>query len=202
MSMVIAFPKPPSPPGVLLTAQGGDPQPEWPDIPGLVEFAGRILHAADWDPHSPLPGRQIAVIGDGRSLAQLLPRITPQLRHLTVFQPEPVWVAPRMTSGASDHAHRWLAAWPDLLNRLMEQACRLHLRLQIPTPDLRRRLTPDSRLDSRRLIYSNDYYPVFNRPNVTLCTEAIARIRAGSIETVHQRRHPVDTLILATERPG
>jgi hypothetical protein len=27
-------------------------------------------------------------------------------------------------------------------------------------------------------------------------------MRAGSIETVHQRRHPVDTLILATERPG
>jgi cation diffusion facilitator CzcD-associated flavoprotein CzcO len=205
MPVVIAFPSPSCPPPraeALTIARVDDPPPERPDLPGLDEFAGHILHAADWDPGCPLPGRQIALIGDGHALARLIPHITPQLRHLTVFQPEPVWVAPRMTSGASDHGHRWLAAWPDLLNGLMEQACRLHLRLQIPTPDLRRRLTPGTRCDSRRLIYANDYYPVFNRPNVTLCTEAIARIRPGSIETVHQRRHPVDTLILATERPG
>lgn len=205
MPVVIAFPNPSCPPprGVSpMEPRDTVPNQEWPAIPGLDSFAGQLLHAADWYPGYPLHGRQAAVIGDGQVMARLLPRIAPQLRHLTVFQSAPPWVAPRQVSGAPEQARRWLAAWPDLLDRLLEQACRLHLRLQVPNPVLRRRLTPQARCSNRQLIYANDYYPVFNRTNVTLCTEAIARIRPGSIETVHQRRHPVDVLILAEGRPG
>ena len=58
-----------------------------PDIDGVDDFAGTILHTADWpDDGVDLTGKRVAVIGTGSSGIQLIPTIAPACESLTVFQ--------------------------------------------------------------------------------------------------------------------
>jgi len=58
-----------------------------PDIDGVEEFAGEILHTADWPLEGvDLTGKRVGVIGTGSSGIQLIPTIAPACESLTVFQ--------------------------------------------------------------------------------------------------------------------
>jgi cation diffusion facilitator CzcD-associated flavoprotein CzcO len=79
-----------------------------------------------------------------------------------------------------------------------EQIVRLHLRRQVPDPELRRRLTPSYQLGCKRLVFSNDWYPAIQAPNVDLVTSGIRELRERSIVDREGVEHEIDTLILAT----
>ncbi len=66
-----------------------------PDIPGIEEFAGQVLHTADW-PREPvdLAGKRVGVIGTGSSGIQVIPRIAPEVAELVVFQRTPAFSVP------------------------------------------------------------------------------------------------------------
>src|SRR5262249_60087446 len=64
--------------------------------------------------------------------------------------------------------------------------------------ELRRKLRPDHPFGCKRPLVSNDYYAAFNRPNLELVTEPIARIERDAVVTADGRARRVDTLILAT----
>ncbi len=49
----------------LITATGFLSQPKIPDIPGIDNFSGRVIHTTDWDDAYDPAGRRIAVIGTG-----------------------------------------------------------------------------------------------------------------------------------------
>jgi cation diffusion facilitator CzcD-associated flavoprotein CzcO len=49
----------------LITATGVLSQPRTPDIPGMNEFAGRVIHTTAWDDEYDFGGRSIGVIGTG-----------------------------------------------------------------------------------------------------------------------------------------
>jgi cyclohexanone monooxygenase len=67
----------------------------WPDIPGFESFEGDLVHTGAWPRDGlPLMGRRVGVIGVGATGVQLVPRIAPQVGHLTVFQREPNWCFP------------------------------------------------------------------------------------------------------------
>jgi len=42
-----------------------------PNIPGLDDFAGPVVHTATWDPSVEYRGRRVAVIGNGASGMQM-----------------------------------------------------------------------------------------------------------------------------------
>lgn len=68
--------------------------PRYPDIPGLQDFPGPVVHTARWD-DSALPEQgRVAVIGNGASAMQVVPAIADQVDGLVVFQREPHWIAP------------------------------------------------------------------------------------------------------------
>jgi 4-hydroxyacetophenone monooxygenase len=66
-----------------------------PDIPGLEDFAGTVVHTADWDPSLDLTGERVAIVGTGASAMQVGPAIVDDAAALTVFQRTPSWVMPR-----------------------------------------------------------------------------------------------------------
>jgi cyclohexanone monooxygenase len=66
-----------------------------PNLPGLSDFAGPVLHTGRW-PHEPqdFSGKRVAVIGTGSSAVQAIPVIAEQAAHLTVFQRTPNFSIP------------------------------------------------------------------------------------------------------------
>lgn len=65
---------------------------KWPDIPGLADFNGPVVHTADWPADLDLKGKRVAVIGTAASAAQLVGAIAPEVASLTVYQRTPHWV--------------------------------------------------------------------------------------------------------------
>lgn len=49
----------------LVSGVGQLNQPRWPNIPGLKDFEGRVMHSARWDWGYELEGKRIAIIGNG-----------------------------------------------------------------------------------------------------------------------------------------
>jgi cation diffusion facilitator CzcD-associated flavoprotein CzcO/acetyl esterase/lipase len=196
-------------------------QARWPDIPGLADFKGKLLHSARWDHRVDLTGQRVAVIGTGSTASQLIPPIARQAARLHVFQRTANWVLPRMDRRY--HAlDRLIARVPPLAAlvrytffRVLElgrkgfeegTAARHHMlalaarhrQRQVPEEALRQQLTPGYPLGCKRLIYSNDYLRALARPNAELVTHGITRITAHGIQTIDGQERPLDALVCAT----
>lgn len=52
----------------VVSAVGQLNLPKYPKIPGIDDFAGRVMHSARWDHSVDLRGKRVAVIGNGESL--------------------------------------------------------------------------------------------------------------------------------------
>lgn len=50
---------------------------KWPDIPGLHDFGGKLLHSATWDSSYDFKNRTVVVIGSGSSAIQIVPQLQP-----------------------------------------------------------------------------------------------------------------------------
>ena len=55
---------------------------KWPDIPGLNDFKGQLIHSAAWNADVDLKGKRVCVIGNGSSGVQIVPSIIDQVDHL------------------------------------------------------------------------------------------------------------------------
>jgi 4-hydroxyacetophenone monooxygenase len=63
-----------------------------PDIEGLGDFMGPVVHTANYPADLDLKGKRVAVIGTGASSAQLCGAIAPEVAELTVYQRTRHWV--------------------------------------------------------------------------------------------------------------
>lgn len=210
----------------LMTATGFLSQPRLPDIEGIDDFAGTVIHTAKWDDSVDLEGKQIAVIGTGATAVQLIPRIAKKASALTVYQRTPIWVTPKNDFKIPAPVRTLFAAQPwtqrvaraansawlegmmvtavlhykqaKLLNAGAAALAKAHLRRQVHDPVTRRKLTPDYSFGCKRPTFSNDFYPTFNKSHVALETTPISRITPTGIVTTDGNETPVDVLVLAT----
>jgi cation diffusion facilitator CzcD-associated flavoprotein CzcO len=79
----------------LVTATGFLSQPKVPDIDGVGEFRGKVIHTTAWDDDYDLTGKRAAVIGTGATAVQLIPEVAKVVSALTVYQRTPIWVSPK-----------------------------------------------------------------------------------------------------------
>jgi cation diffusion facilitator CzcD-associated flavoprotein CzcO len=210
----------------LIAATGFLCQPRTPDIPGIEGFAGRLLHAAQWDGSYSLEGRRAAIIGTGSTGVQLVPELAKQAADLTVYQRTPIWVLPKVDFRFPAEAQRLFARVPftqrvvrwftdtsvDVvmliamwkfryfkgLNRTASGVAKLHQYLSIRDKELRRKLTPDYDYGCKRPTLSNSYYRTFSKPHVHLETSGIDRIEPDGIVASDGTKRVIDTLVLAT----
>lgn len=208
----------------LINASGVMTTPKTPDIEGLASFAGPAMHTARWDHGVDLTGKRVAVIGTGASAVQVIAEIAPIVKQLKVFQRTPIWCFPKLDAPISRAARIAmrvpggrtvqrllsqafveftfpLAANYFTLNpfaRNMDEAGRAYLRSQVHDPALRDRLTPRYAVGCKRPGFHNTYLSTFNRDNVELITEPIARITESRVLTTDGASHDIDVLVLAT----
>ena len=195
----------------LLTATGFLSQPRLPDIEGVHDFEGEVIHTAKWDDGASLEGKRVAVIGTGATAVQLIPKIAKVASSLTVYQRTPIWVTPKtdfripralqrlfaVQPWTQRVARRANSAWLEgmmvtavlhyrqarFFNQAAAALSKRHLRKQVADPELRRQLTPDYSFGCKRPTFSNDYFPAFTKDHVTLETTPIERITPTGIVT-------------------
>ena len=199
-------------------AQGaGHPRPR--------DFAGETVHTARWDHDLDLRGKRVGVIGTGASAVQLIPAIAEEVEHLTVFQRTPIWCLPKPDAAMPSAHARVLRRVPGAkrLARLASQtyveltfplAAHFHhplhlaapgeklarkaLKEQVHDPVVREKLTPKYAVGCKRPSFHNSYLSTFNRDDVFLETDPIARDHAERDRHEHGTEHQIDVLVLAT----
>jgi cation diffusion facilitator CzcD-associated flavoprotein CzcO len=195
----------------LVVAAGRLSEPKTPSIPGLDTFPGRAFHSARWDDR-PLDGLRVGLVGTGASAVQLLPELARRAASVTVFQRSAAWVLPRgdrpiapgerqpERAELADEAERLFAARiagsPE--HRALRRRAEQHLAAQVPDPALAAALTPDYEIGCKRAVFSDDYFPALQRPNVTLEPSALAAVEGGTAVAASGAQHELDVLIFAT----
>ncbi|KJA23569.1 hypothetical protein HYPSUDRAFT_54285 [Hypholoma sublateritium FD-334 SS-4] len=79
---------------VLFNAAGLLNNWKLPDIDGLRDYKGKLLHTASWDQNVDLIEKHVGLIGNGSSGIQVLPAISSQASKITTFIRHPTWVSP------------------------------------------------------------------------------------------------------------
>ncbi|KIW09237.1 uncharacterized protein PV09_00163 [Verruconis gallopava] len=73
---------------------------KWPDIEGLHDFKGNLMHSACWDHSVDFKDKTVAVIGVGSTSVQITPALQPIVKNLEVFMRSPTWISPPFGAGA------------------------------------------------------------------------------------------------------
>uniref|UniRef100_A0A8H7K6B5 FAD/NAD(P)-binding domain-containing protein n=1 Tax=Bionectria ochroleuca TaxID=29856 RepID=A0A8H7K6B5_BIOOC len=66
---------------------------DWPSIPGLGDYKGKLMYSAAWDTSFDLEGKSVAVIGAGSSGIQIVPNIQPMVKRLDHYVRGKTWIA-------------------------------------------------------------------------------------------------------------
>ena len=181
------------------------------------------MHSARWDWSYSLRGKKVAIIGNGATAAQIIPEIVKEVDHLTIHQRTPNWVIPRLDSPIAPwkrSLYRWIPyvrqrkradmmdfreAFYDAVfdktsptSQFIEAMSKEHLQTQLKDrPELQEKLQPTYAVGCKRVIITDDYFPVFLRDNVKLETGKIDSITAKGIVT-DGKEEEYDLIILAT----
>lgn len=206
---------------VVVSALGTFTEPKLPDVPGLDDFEGELLHSARWDHDVAVEGRRVGVIGTGASAIQIVPEIAPVAARTTVFQRTPAWIVPRKEAPYTDEEKAAFRATPRVAKRhrgeiyrsyeertsfqvdspieeVLEEFARGYLEAKVADPELRAKLTPSYRIGCKRVLPSSTYLPTMQRDDVDLVTDPIVRVVPGGVETADGTLHELDVLICAT----
>ena len=204
---------------VVVSALGMFNNLVWPSIPGMDEFQGTTFHSARWDHSHDLQGKRVGVIGIAASAIQFVPEIASKVAQLYLYQRTANWVVPKdnvpYTQEQLDHFRQnpsvvqenradiynmWntLCTFNDKKLLAEIEKSGLERLAVVEDPDVRRKLTPNHPFGCKRPLFSDVYYPVFNRDNVELLTDTIEKITPSSIVTVDGETRDVDTIIYST----
>ena len=208
---------------MLVSGLGGLHVPNRVDLTGMNTFEGCAFHTAEWNHAHDLSGRRVAMIGTGASAAQVLPNIARDVASVTVFQRSAAWVFPRMAQDIPERRRALYRRWPLVMrayrvwlwllmdvvgvlslrrgswfNRRIEKVALDFLERSVNDPATRAKLTPSYAAGCKRRCIADDYLETYNRDNVHLVTDGIARVEANGIRDTTGRLHEVDTVIEAT----
>src|SRR6478735_9604170 len=206
---------------VVVSAVGLFGAVRYPDIDGLADFSGEVMHNARWDTSVDLTGKRVAIVGTGASGVQVVPELAHTTAQLTVFQRTPLWMVPKedrpytIEELARFRRHPWAALrerwrlWklqhdntaltPDhprmaVVQELSENFLRHH----VTDEAMRDALTPRYPFRCKRVLLGEKYYLALQCPHVELVTDPIERVTSSGVLTKSGRSVDVDALVLAT----
>lgn len=78
----------------IISGAGQFATPRLPDIEGIEDFQGSIFHTTAWDDSFDATGKRIAVLGNGSTGVQLMPKLAQSAQFIYQFQRTPQWISP------------------------------------------------------------------------------------------------------------
>ncbi|HEY2203075.1 MAG TPA: NAD(P)/FAD-dependent oxidoreductase [Pseudonocardia sp.] len=64
-----------------------------PDLPGIEEYTGQVVHPQHWPEGLDHSGKRVVVIGSGATAVTLVPAMAEQAEHVTMLQRSPSYIA-------------------------------------------------------------------------------------------------------------
>ena len=206
---------------IVITAVGRLHRPKFPEIPGLEDFGGPVLHTAQWDHAVATAGKRVGLIGNGSSGTQLTVALARWVAQLSIFQRTPQWVLPvpneairwrtrlalRLIPGRARKNYttlqrgteeRGVAAMGTKAQRQSRDHMCYDALATVRDPELRRKLTPDYEPGCKRMVISERFYEAVQEPTVHVITDGIDHVEKGTVITRDGARHDLDVLVLAT----
>ncbi|BBZ22591.1 flavin-containing monooxygenase [Mycolicibacter hiberniae] len=208
----------------LICATGVLHHPFVPEIPGLADFAGPVVHTARWDDDLDTEGKRIAVIGTGSTGVQVVSALAPRAASIDHYVRSAQWIlwAPtslRQLPGVAAVLRRFPALHralhrlltfggsglltdvttrPTWRRRAVQAYARACLRIQVRDKALRAKLRPDYEPLCKRQVVSGSYYRAIRAGNVDVVTETITEVNPTGIRTADGTRRDTDVIVLAT----
>jgi cyclohexanone monooxygenase len=206
----------------VVSAVGLFTQPTMPALQEDEPFTGTVVHTARWDHSLDLTGKSVAVLGTGSTAAQLVPELVKVAKSVYSIQRSPTWIFPKPDREYTER-EKWVFAhvpfskkihrlrmWlrsesnisviehgSDKTHEFKALAQRL-LENTVADLELRDRLTPDTPLGCKRLVFSSDFLPALTRPNVEVVSSPARSLKARSLVTEDGREIDVDVVVCAT----
>ncbi|KAF5624644.1 ACB 4-hydroxyacetophenone monooxygenase [Fusarium tjaetaba] len=188
--------------GILVT-------PREIDIPGSEDFKGSIFHTSQWRSDVDVEGKNVVVIGNGCTAAQIVPSIVDKTKHLTQIVRAKHWMLPPIDGVYTDYMKSIFKYLPGtmMIQRLLiflfaeielkavpmttsaakfRQKRRAYaerfMRDTAPAKyhDL---LIPDFEIGCKRRIYDSGYLASLHSKNLTLTNERALKIVENGVET-------------------
>lgn len=208
----------------VINASGGLSQPNIPTFKGQESYKGKTMHSSRWDHSFDYRNKKVIVIGSAASAIQVAPAIAPLVEHLTIFQRSAHWILPRPDRALTNVERQTFRRFPALqkayreslymkmegrvvafryvtnLIKFFQKEGEEHIKAKVDDPVLQQKITPDYLMGCKRVLLSNDYYPMLNRDNVTLLTResGIKQFNETGIETIDGRQVDADLIVYAT----
>ncbi|KAA8900492.1 dimethylaniline monooxygenase [Sphaerosporella brunnea] len=210
---------------ILFSATGLLVDPMIPQIPGQEKFEGAAMHSSRWDHSVSLEGKNVAIIGNGCTAAQIVPAIAPKVKSLTQFIRSKHWIqkaidieyTPKIrwflrNVPLAQRLHRFAvflaAEWDYRLQGASKYSAKqraakmkeveAYMRSKAPARfhDL---LIPDFQIGCKRRIMDPGpgYLESLNNEHVMLTDEKVVELTSNSIRTP-TRDYPVDVIVYAT----
>ncbi|KAF3913728.1 hypothetical protein AA313_de0206284 [Arthrobotrys entomopaga] len=193
-----------------------------PDIPGLDNFNGNLIHPQFWPEDLDYTDKLIVVIGSGATAVTLVPAMVKAARHVTMLQRSPSYLLVIPTVAREDQilkrylplsiASR-LIRWKYLLMpRLVTELCKFFPRFirsgmrKLTSSLLPGHIPHDPHFEPRYnmgeqricLIPDGDFFEALHTSKVSIVTDTIKAITSSGIELESGNRLEADVIVSAT----
>lgn len=205
----------------LVLAVGQLHHPKIPKYEGYDDFMGAIWHSAQWNHEIDLKNKNIVVIGNAASAVQFIPKIAAHAKKLTVLQRTSNWILPKKEPKQNflnkklkklsfirtiikqkislESAFVLSMIKNNQLNQRIGKWYALnYMKSQIKNSDLRNKLIPEYPISSKRILFSDDYYPTLCLNHVHLETNPIKKITQAGVLIKNNTHIDADIIIFAT----
>jgi hypothetical protein len=149
------------------------------------EFAGPVLYGDEWRGQD-FQGRRVAVLATGRDAVRVLPVVARTAGSVKVFLEDADWVLPVLPRPA-----RML-----LGPRGRRTVARIHLRLSVRDPWLRRLLTPDDRFGDHAATSSHGFYRAIQGERCKLIRWPVYAVTEHGVRSAEGIEHRVDVIVV------
>ncbi|KAK5047677.1 hypothetical protein LTR84_006342 [Exophiala bonariae] len=201
---------------------------KFPEVEGLSQFKGSLMHTATWDDSVDLKGKTVAVIGNGASAVQLVPALQPVAGKIYNYVRTASWMLPHLFSDGvvqkdyplelqlrfendpqfyyeyrrqleKNMASGFAALWRGTQAQAdLRQGTIQHMQKMIQDPQTLDFLTPDFEIGCRRFTPGDHYLHALQQDNVQMITDHITQVTERGVCDNAGVIRDVDAIICAT----
>lgn len=210
---------------ILIACSGGLVYPNQLKAPGLENFKGHYMHSALWDHSVEIKGKNVVVVGNGSSAAQVVPALVDECDAAKVTQVfrSKHWISPPpppFLHSAYNLLKRWrfgliLLRWivalfaelryplfqgdgpfARLLRAVNQWLCKRYVRKY--APEYYDKIIPDFKLGCKRLIFDYKYIPLLRNPRIELNDSGIEQITEDTVYFKDGTKAKADVIVACT----